>query len=1319
MKTLAKKIVSCMVAVVLVCSFVPVSAMANSADINDEGIGEKASIVSTDAAVADTTVYLKAVDTSYQIDQVSGSGVWLEGEDMWVHTAYGDESCNSYLVSWYRQPYKLDPNATDENSYIAGSVETLVENHAVTTHTDKFVFNKSWDKSIDPTQYKYVYWAEVSQNVNGTWIQAKNTAEPSDITRMVAQWWTGPLYDKYDAINPANPGDWTWSAWGAVDSTIGATGLFPKSAELQSESLATSPVYTDITSAVQANENEQVFGAWDLNIVPGEDADGAFINSIRMTTDVTDHAKDILDALANGEISADQAKAKLEDSLKLCSYKENKLENIQTKYRIEQEGAVFRAYLDYFTDDAAAQASGKLGMVVLVGTTQPSGVDSHYVTLVVNKDASGNVNGTTSVSAGQHVVYENQSPTYNFEPDAKYYGEYKVEYADATNGGAWTTLTAGTDYTSGANFVMLGVAGASGDVVPTLSVYKADLRITVEFKEITTPPSADTEYDITLSKIGGASTAQITFIGSDGREVVLAAPGSAGAFPADAVGIEVAPPEGFSASHAIVTWADNSTETISFNNNAALISYLQSAASIEIVLEPSTLEPKYVNVTIDSAVRAYFDNIDSNGVQTVEIGGTASFNVTAPAWSTIKSISVSASDGSAVSSNNVRVGGIGEQTGSLVIYNVAKNLRVSAQFEYETRKLIVPAASDVMGASSIDKSGTYNISTDPNNPAKVTVRLDAGYELPATGVVLTGKLGGQDISMPAAAVKQSDGSYVVVVDLGSPTVSTAPGNWDKDAGITVNIAPTKMPVQEVFHKINTSVYAGHENFGSITQSFDVSDNSDALVEIFPKDDYVASVTVDGFAIKAVEAGGSSSANIVFYNGTNENDAEHYGAPALIIKTVIADYKVQASFAHKTNISSDQQPPDGGYRDTVDIISNCDSSQGTIEPGSIASVYKDTTNKLTAIPAERHELDKLVVDGVCVFYDGAQLKDDPDALKQAASAGVTFDASQQKYCIERDGHRDYFSVQYNEQTGSAEVVFSEVQANHDLSADFARFKEVDLYVDSEGGSVFAEGKVDGLKQMRWKIRKDLEVYITPEDGYGVSSAKLITTEGDGSTKETDISNSLEKVATSSVSTSTNNKLLSDMVGVVTGAEKAYAAASATSYKYVVPSSLMTQMEGESAIVRVAFAKDDTTNVLHSVKVDVREGAGFVQDANGNNVKSAKFSVRHADNLTFTLVPSLSTPYAYVQIGNDNRIYYGNAKQVTVQNVQADTQVYIDFVSIPYAGDNNSGTRALKHLQSLARTGDLSAPLAFGLLTVAFAACGIAMLASNRRRNGEED
>lgn len=111
-------------------------------------------------------------------------------------------------------------------------------------------------------------------------------------------------------------------------------------------------------------------------------------------------------------------------------------------------------------------------------------------------------------------------------------------------------------------------------------------------------------------------------------------------------------------------------------------------------------------------------------------------------------------------------------------------------------------------------------------------------------------------------------------------------------------------------------------------------------------------------------------------------------------------------------------------------------------------------------------------------------------------------------------------------------------------------------------------------------------------------------------------------------------------------------------------------------------------------------------------SALVRVHRGDNVTFSFRSEMDYR---VQLQIGDRILTGNAgSSYTLENIQADTELTIRFVRRAIEDSLIGTDRVIHRLQSLAKTGGIMPVAIIGLMGVAFAAAGIAVLAASRRR-----
>ncbi len=107
------------------------------------------------------------------------------------------------------------------------------------------------------------------------------------------------------------------------------------------------------------------------------------------------------------------------------------------------------------------------------------------------------------------------------------------------------------------------------------------------------------------------------------------------------------------------------------------------------------------------------------------------------------------------------------------------------------------------------------------------------------------------------------------------------------------------------------------------------------------------------------------------------------------------------------------------------------------------------------------------------------------------------------------------------------------------------------------------------------------------------------------------------------------------------------------------------------------------------------------------------------ISFTLAPDAGFQPVSVTI-TDSRGTRTVSQRSTqlLMTVSEDTRVVANFATQAYPGATDTLSRAIRHLQSLAKTGDLQPIVAVGLVGIACAAAGVALIVATRRRKREE-
>ncbi|WP_251213361.1 hypothetical protein [Adlercreutzia murintestinalis] len=132
------------------------------------------------------------------------------------------------------------------------------------------------------------------------------------------------------------------------------------------------------------------------------------------------------------------------------------------------------------------------------------------------------------------------------------------------------------------------------------------------------------------------------------------------------------------------------------------------------------------------------------------------------------------------------------------------------------------------------------------------------------------------------------------------------------------------------------------------------------------------------------------------------------------------------------------------------------------------------------------------------------------------------------------------------------------------------------------------------------------------------------------------------------------------------------------------------------------------------------AGADGKTHGTVTPSYAVSVPKGDSYTFSFTRDIGYKVGSITDSTGRVLSTGGAsmRSFTLTNVQADTELHVKFVAYTVSDALSPIQRMALRATTLAKTGDLAAPGVLGLLSVAFAAAGVAVLLARRRRRDED-
>ncbi|WP_165253964.1 hypothetical protein [Adlercreutzia sp. ZJ304] len=287
-------------------------------------------------------------------------------------------------------------------------------------------------------------------------------------------------------------------------------------------------------------------------------------------------------------------------------------------------------------------------------------------------------------------------------------------------------------------------------------------------------------------------------------------------------------------------------------------------------------------------------------------------------------------------------------------------------------------------------------------------------------------------------------------------------------------------------------------------------------------------------------------------------------------------------------------------------------------------------------------------------------------------------------------------------------------------------EVDVVTGANTGSA-TDGGTYSVKSGDGKA-EDKVITITPFAGYDLDFVYL-DSETDTRWDQIEAFDTKTRNALSQRSTFSQRSsvmALSRDIGALPAEEAADAkAASATYYEYTIPGTYYTSKP--KVDVRIGFKTlggatpppssggddgDSEQNPTQPEAGTYTLTALVAGTGHGKVLENSTQVVKRGSSFTFHFVPETSA-YRVVSIKLDNlpSVSY-TSTSYTFTNVDRDHTLVVEFGPVAYSGDNSSTARAIRHLQRLAQTGDIQAPIVLGLLTVAFASAGVAIIVSSR-------
>lgn len=415
-----------------------------------------------------------------------------------------------------------------------------------------------------------------------------------------------------------------------------------------------------------------------------------------------------------------------------------------------------------------------------------------------------------------------------------------------------------------------------------------------------------------------------------------------------------------------------------------------------------------------------------------------------------------------------------------------------------------------------------------------------------------------------------------------------------------------------------------------------------------------------------------------------------------------------------------------------------------QPGSVEVGHPDVDVPIDIRPGGPNQvIDEVIVDdNVILDKDAGELKDkltetDADGNKWHPDyPGIKYDPDGGP-----DGKGEYIIGEPPDESrfvfdkDSGTITFTKIPdgKNHTVAGTAVPGTNLDVHVhiSTEEGAV-AGGTVVPEGQIPWKDGRDLTIVALPDAGYELEALFVGNDEVDvvDATPEHIASAKrahaqalvwkgmlcdVAKACMAGASLASQQTADVRSIGSIFGIEQAYAESAEVplgAKAHVIPGSRFDISTGVTYIeVTPVFRKIGSAAAeSHTVSASVQGGHGTIEGGAGDR------TVAHGTDCTLTFVPDVGWTVGYVTI-DGNRIATTD-RAVSLKDVQADHTVIVEFVRAGVAGDNSAGARAIRTLQALAQTGDLSAPSLMALMTLAFAAAGFAVITWSRGRREEE-
>lgn len=1285
-------------AAVLVLGCAP--AFTGAAWASEAGAGAGSSFAATDdpnVAQAETTVYLKAQSSALRmVDWLKAATSDDLSEGLWVQVTGGTAP---YGAQWRSVQVDASGNA------IAGTERAWGSGEAFDERTSTFTLKLAANQLADGARYHF--WCEVTDSS-----QAHVTVSNTEPIVVVCASGYGPGPKEWMAEGDAH---WTWRLEGAMSGSDGqpngVDGKLLNASVLSASDIASNST-TERLAAAAAAKGGKVASSYNVALVPladPQDAKDAFIGDILVKFDVTD-------IVGQGTPAQDLG------LLWLNPYEPggSLVDVFTSPYDAEVRTEGGRTYIAFTFPGTDAGASGVLGSFAL---TTPA---ERMFTISMEATEGGRVD-----LCGTFERPQGDTPRFALYQDFGYEIDAVVEVSAA---GA-ESPAAGT--LEGNTF--------------TLAPLAADVNLRAKFKKVQVPQPGPAALR-TVELVAGAADADrktsVSIIGCEGSEV--AAGSSKSGLEVDAsqpVTLAFNTAQGFAIDAVSVTYtvdgdgvSAGTTQRYQAEGAYLELPVLLADAKIEVTYKPVIVGPVALVYDVSAtATPARAASASAVPVQ-VESGDAATFTaVPKLGWKLMRAEVFYLIEPAGASSPQQVSGPVYEAAAlsgaSLTIYGVVSDTRVDFIFEKDVKEVAFPAPDSVVGAS-VSLDGLHDVDVDA--PLEFTVTTAPGYTLPPFGLMLAGSERERVIGWTGSPAQNADGSITYKVTITYADVA----NLGED--IRLSVRPQRgsdVPDQERY-TVATSAGEG----GRITASTTVDAGQSVTIWFFPDAEHrLSGVTVDGAPLSA-------------FTGAEEL-FDHTGdvKPCITIRGISADHAVHATFVEDAGA---EVPPSVVIKpDPGDLPENPDPDnpnpdrppfgEGGSNVDGETPVYKGEDQSFIYTPRPGYVLDAVLVDGEYLYFDGAHLKDDP-----TIGDHKLFSWDEERGCyVFNDGEGE--TVEFDIDTGM--LTFHNVQKPHTYLFVETPVVDVVLNVDAVGGSVRAEGMVEGSsKVLSWKMRKGLPIYMIPdvEGGYRLGDVLL-----DG------VPVSAEEIreATGEALNVEGSAALSSLVKVVTLADEAHAAEPVV-YAYMLPSKYLYAKEPGSVVtVTVPFKKDaggnnsgdgnggngngsgdgdgsgngngsgsgnqgSATPGISNGFNGSTTGDGSAQNPNGTfTIKAAVKSGQGAldcpaeqqvqPGATCTVAFKPNVGYQVVALHIDGTRYAYTNRTFTFQNVRAGHTVEAEFAVVGYAGDNSQAVRMVKTLQSLAQTGDLNASAATALLAVAFGATGIAFLAWNRRRKEE--